>query len=217
MQRPGQVVRYTAVGVGLAYALVLYLAGVRLDTDLRRGLTYLPTLAAAALIAWDLWVWRWPLIWRATSRPRIHGLWSVALYPTAESHIPEGGNRGPIRAYLVVTQTYWTISLRLFTAESSSVSRSFFWDDGHGTGTAWLTFVYDNTPMLLYQHRSGRHLGTCSLHPGNRRPTTIEGSYFTDRYTQGDMQLTFVNRETDAGSFKEAASAHARAHDRDGA
>jgi hypothetical protein len=33
----------------------------------------------------------------------------------------------------VVKQTYWTIVLLLFTVESSSVSRSFFWDGVHGT------------------------------------------------------------------------------------
>lgn len=146
MNRPGQVVRITAVGVGLAYGLILYLTGIRIDADVRRGLAYLPTLATFLLLVWDLWAWRWPLIWRASSRPRIDGLWAVALLPTAESRIPKGGNRGPIPAYLIVKQTYWTTALRLFTAESSSISRSFFWDDVHGTGTGWLTFVYDNTP-----------------------------------------------------------------------
>lgn len=205
MRRPGQIVRITAVGVGIAYGVVLYLAGVRLDPDIRRGLAYLPALATLVLIAWDLWIWRWPLAWRASPRPRLEGLWAVTLHPTAGSHIPEGGNRGPIPAFLVVTQTYWTIALRLFTAESSSVSRSFFWDGTHGTGTEWLTFVYDNTPMQRHQHRSTRHLGVCSLKPGNRQPTEIEGTYFTDRYTQGDMHLTLVSRDTNAGSFNEAA------------
>lgn len=209
MKRPGQVVRITAVGVGLAYGLVLYLTGVRIDADVQRGLAYLPALATLLLIVWDLWVWRWPLVWRVSSRPRLDGLWAVTLHPTAESRIPEGGNRGPIPAYLVVKQTYWTIVLLLFTVESSSVSRSFFWDDVQGTGTEWLTFVYDNTPMQRHQHRSRRHLGTCSLRFGNRQPVEIEGMYFTDRYTQGDMKLTFVSRDTNAGSFDEAA--HKRA------
>lgn len=209
MKRPGQAVRITAVGVGLAYALVLHLVGIRLDSDIRRGLAYLPAVATLLLIAWDLWVWRWPLVWKSTPRPRLDGLWSVTLHPTDDSHIPAGGNRGPIPAYLVITQTYWTISLRLFTAESSSVSRSFFWDSSHGTGTEWLTFVYDNTPMQRQQHRSQRHLGTCSLRPGNRRATEVQGMYFTDRYTQGDMHLSFVDRDTDAGSFDEAARKHA--------
>ena len=205
MRRPGVVVRITTVGVGAVYAVVLYLVGIRLELGVRQGLAYLPALAALLLIAWDLWVWRWPLIWRATSRPRVDGLWAVQLHPTEESHIPPDGDRGPIDAYVVVKQTYWTIVVRQFTAESSSISRSYFWDAAHGTGTDWLTFIYDNTPAQRHQHRSQRHLGACSLHPGNRRPTEIEGIYFTDRYTKGDITMTLVSRNTDAGSFGEAA------------
>jgi hypothetical protein len=209
MRRPSLLVRITAVGVGLVYAVVLYLVGIRIDQEIKQGLAYLPALATLLLIAWDLSVWRWPLIWRATSRPRLDGLWAVTLHPTEESHIPIGGNRGPIDAYMVVKQTYWTIAVRQFTAESSSVSRSFFWDASHGTGTDWLTFIYDNTPMQRHQHRSMRHLGACSLRPGNRQPTEIEGMYFTDRYTQGDMKMTLLDRDTNAGSYDEATRKHA--------
>lgn len=101
-------------------------------------------------------------------------------------------------------QTYWTIAVRQFTAESSSISRSYFWDAAHGTGTDWLTFIYDNTPAQRHQPRSQRHLGACSLYPGNRRPTEIEGMYFTDRYSKGDITMALVSRDTDAGSFVEA-------------
>lgn len=62
MRRPDLIVRITAVGVGLAYALVLHLAGLRLDQDMKSGLAYLPTVATLLLIVWDLWVWRWPLV-----------------------------------------------------------------------------------------------------------------------------------------------------------
>lgn len=185
------------------YAVVLYLVGIRLDLGLRQALAYLPVLAALLLVVWDLWVWRWPLVWRSTSRPRVDGLWRVQLHPTDGSRIPPGGNRGPVDAYIVVRQTYWTIAVRQFTAESSSISRSYFWD-AHGTGTDWLTFIYDNTPAQRHQPRSQRHLGACSLYPGNRRPTEIEGMYFTDRYSKGDITMALVSRDTDAGSFVEA-------------
>ena len=33
----------------------------------------------------------------------------------------------------------------------------------------------------------------------------MEGMYFTDRYTKGDLTMTLVSRDTDAGSFSEAA------------
>lgn len=205
MHRPGLIVRITAVGVGLVYAVVLYVVGIRLDQDVRLSLAYLPALATLLLIAWDLWVWRWPLIRRATSRPRLDGIWTVTLHPTEQSRIPAGGNQGPVEAYAVIKQTYWTIAVRLLSPESFSVSRSFFWDRSHGTGTDWLAFIYDNTPMQRHQHRSQRHLGAATLRPGSRRPSEIEGMYFTDRYTQGDLTMTLVDRDTDAGSFDAAA------------
>ncbi len=210
MRRPGRAVRLTAVGVVAAYSAILYFAGVPIDAGLRRAIGYLPALAGLVVVVWDLWVWRWPLVWRSTGRPRLDGLWEVELRPTADSHIPEGGNRGPIIAYLVVRQTYWSIALQLFTVESSSISRSFFWDGDNRTGTEWLTFVYDNTPMLNHQHRSGRHLGTCTLQPGSRQPAEIRGAYFTDRYTAGDMKLTLRKRDTSSGSFEEAVRSYER-------
>jgi hypothetical protein len=204
MRRPATAVRATAIGVSAAYSAALYLAGVTVGQDMRRGIAYLPAMAALLLIAWDLWAWRWPLVWRLTCRPRIDGLWEAILDPTDESHIPPGGNRGPIVAYAVIAQTYWSVAIRQYTAESSSSSRSFFWDNSDGMGVESLVFTYDNTPMMRHVQRSPRHLGTCRLSPGQRQPTIITGSYFTDRYTQGDMQLNLIERNRGYGSYGEA-------------
>ncbi|WP_433732270.1 hypothetical protein ACQP2Y_41000 [Actinoplanes sp. CA-051413] len=131
--------------------------------------------------------------------------------PTEESHIPAGGNRGPITAYAVITQSYWSIAIRQYTTESSSISRSFFWDNSDGTGTESIIFTYDNTPMRKHIKRSPRHLGTCVLRPGHRHPTKLTGSYFTDRYTQGDMELKLISRNVDVGSYVEATDAAQKA------
>ncbi|MGE0843222.1 hypothetical protein [Pseudonocardia sp.] len=215
MNRPAAAVRATAAGIGISYGAVLYFAGVRLDGDIKRILAYLPSLAVLILVIWDTFLWRLPLLWRSTARPRIDGLWSVVLHPTAESHIPEGGDRGPIEAFAAISQTYWSVSVRLLTRESMSLTRSHFWDRTNGSDTEWLTFVYDNSPMQRHRARSARHLGTCSLRPGNRRPSTMAGTYFTDRYTQGDMTFQLVGRDTGVASFDEAA-AKAEEIDKDG-
>lgn len=212
MNRPDRAVRLTAVGIGIAYGIALYVSGVRLDLDIKRALGYLPVLAVLALAAWDLFLWRAPLLSKLTSRPHLAGLWRVTLTPTGESHIPEGGNRGPITAYMRVKQSYWTVAVQLFTAESSSVSRSFFWDGGHGLGVQWLTFTYENVPQQRHQSRSSRHLGSCTLRPGSKTSKMIAGTYFTDRYTQGDMKLEWCNNNADAGSYQEA-EVHATAGD----
>ncbi|WP_217565984.1 hypothetical protein [Streptomyces sp. GbtcB7] len=40
-----------------------------------------------------------------------------------------------------------------------------------------------------------------------RTPQSITGSYFTDRFTAGDMDLTLVDRSTDHGTFADAQTA----------
>jgi hypothetical protein len=215
MNRPAAAVRATAAGIGIAYGAVLYFSGIRLDGDVRRILAYLPSLAVLILIIWDTLLWRLPLLWRSTARPRIDGLWSAVLSPTAESHIPEGGNRGPIEAFAAVSQTYWSVSVRILTRESMSLTRSHFWDRTNGSDTEWLTFIYDNSPMQQHLTRSARHLGTCSVRPGNRRPSTMDGSYFTDRYTQGDMTFRLVGRDAGVASFHEAAAKAAEIVEKD--
>jgi hypothetical protein len=206
VHRPTTAVRYAILAVGIVYSAVLYVSGVHLDSWFKYGLALLPALGAIVLAIWDGWAWRQPVAAWLTHRPRIDGLWQVELTPTKESHIPSGGNHGPIPGFLVVKQSYWSIHLRQFTAESASRGRAFFWELPGGGETETLTFVYDNVPLEKHQHRSNRHLGTCSLDPGSRTPKTITGVYVTDRYTKGDMRLTLVDRTTGYGSYEESLS-----------
>lgn len=207
MSRPSKPVHYAVIGVSLVYTVVLYLAGLRLDTQFKQGLALLPGVAAAVLAAWDLILWRLPGLARLTKRPRLDGLWRAELHPTAKSHIPPGGNRGPIPAYLVISQTYWSIAVRQYTGESKSDSRASFWQLGPGAAVETLAFLYENNPEQRYQDRSPRHLGSCSLDCPSKAPKEMTGVYFTDRYTKGDMSLTLIDRSTGHPSFM-AAEGH---------
>ena len=206
MHRPTVIVRYTILAVGVVYSVLLFVASVHLDTWYKYVIAALPAVGSIALAIWDGWAWRQPWLTRLTHRPRLDGLWQVTLTPTAESHIPEGGNRGPIPGFLVVRQSYWSIHLRQFTAESASRSRTFFWELPDGAEAETLTFVYENVPQQQFEQRSNRHFGTCGLDIGSLRPRAISGAYFTDRYTKGDMHLTLIDRSKSYGSFDEAKS-----------
>ena len=202
--------RTTVITVGAAYAGAMRMSGVSLDSTAKQIVGFLPVLALGALMVWDLWLWRIPGLPRVTHRPRIDGLWSATLEPTDESHIPAGGNRGPIPAYLVITQSYWSLAVRQYTVESTSDSRAFFWARRPGASWETVAFVYDNEPQQKHQHRSPRHLGTCQFDPTESSPTQMTGTYFTDRYTKGDMTLARVDRTRGHPSFA-AAEAHALA------
>jgi hypothetical protein len=204
VNRPATLVRMTALGVSLAYSLVLYTSGFQLDTWSKRIVGALPALAALALTLWDVWLWRQKGLQRLHGRPRLDGLWQVTLRPTAESHIPEGGNRGPIPAFMVVAQSFWSVHLRQLTTESKSDSRSWFWFRTNGADVDRLAFLYENDPLQEHQHRSQRHFGSCTVEPASLTPLEMSGVYFTDRYTKGDMVLTLVDRSRGHASFAAA-------------
>lgn len=204
MRRPDTAIRLTAILVSLAYAAILYWAGVRVDADVKKLLAYLPTLAVVALVAWDLQLWRWPLVHLLVTRPRLDGLWKATIRPTSESHIPAGGNRGPISAYLAINQTFWKFQATLITRESHSLTQSHYWFNTDAYPVEWISFIYENAPQQRYRHRSTRHLGACTLRPGDKAPTSMSATYFTDRYTQGDMELELVGRDGRVVEFSEA-------------
>ena len=206
MGRPANTVRLTATLVGLAYAVLLYLSGLHLQDGWRKAVSYLPTLATLLLALWDIWAWHLPGVQRLSKRPWLAGTWRATLSPTSDSHIPTGGNRGPIKAYVVIKQSFWFTTVRQYTSESRSESIASVWAESGGEYR--LTFTYANRPKQQLESRSRAHLGTSSLDVVGLRPTTMAGEYFTDRYTKGDMALTFVDRKTCLGDF-----ASLQAHD----
>ncbi len=204
MGRPTFAVRITATAVGGVYTIAMFLAGVHLDTGVKKLLAFLPVAAGVGLSLWDTWFWRAPGVRQFVKRPWLEGTWVTELQPTVESHIPEGGSRGPIEAYVVIRQSFWGIAVRQYTAESTSNSRTHFWQPATLGMPEGLVFTYENLPKQEVQHRSERHFGTCQFDPTTSRPTEISGYYFTDRYTKGDMTLRLYDRTTGHESFAAA-------------
>lgn len=197
-------VRRTTVAVSGVYAAVLYLAGVKLDHDLKKALAYLPSAAVLLVVIFDRWLWKVPRIFKFHRRPVLGGTWRVELRPDKDSLIPPGGNWGPIEGYLVIEQTYWSIAIRQYTAESASESRATSWLTKTEASPVVLNFTYDNVPKREHIARSQRHVGACELRTAPGRPSTLEGVYFTDRFTAGDMSCALVSDNTSAASFAEA-------------
>lgn len=207
MDNPAVVVRRTAVVVGAAYAGALYLSGVHLQAGPKEALSYLPTLAVLMVTLWDVWLWRQPFVHRFAHRPLLAGTWRATLKPTADSHIPQDGNRGPIEAYVVITQSYWSVNVRQYTVESRSESKAAMWSGGSRSSSKTLTFTFANVPKQELESRSRSHLGTAALNVVGAQPRILSGYYFTDRYTKGDMTLALFDRSVDHPDF-DSAQAH---------
>lgn len=199
-----RLIRIVAVCVSAVWALALYVSGVEVDGSTRRVLAYVPSVSVLLAVAFDLWVWKWPGVHKLVGRPRIDGTWRTTIRPHEKSRIAKNGNRGPITSAVVIEQTFWTVSVRLLTAESSSMSDvASLRNHGDSRGQRLLTYTYRNEPRQEHRPRSAPHRGACELTVVGRLPQTIAGTYWTDRLTVGDLELSFVDRETERSSLSD--------------
>ncbi|MGW3381922.1 Cap15 family cyclic dinucleotide receptor domain-containing protein [Streptomyces albogriseolus] len=201
----------TTIRTGATIAATLY-TGVLVvlglyPSQFRYLFAYIPAVVGYAVIVFDKWAWRWPGIHRIASRPWVAGTWRVVLSPSSDSHIPEGGNRGPITTYMTIEQTYWSLHATLRTAESTSRSSNATVEAPENSGTAEIGFLYDNKPRVEHQHRSPRHEGACRISVTGLAPRAAVGHYYTSRLTAGDMDFALLNRSTSYGTFAEAQAA----------
>lgn len=200
--RPDSLVRGAVATVGVAFSAILWLSGVLTPGWFSTVLAWAPAVAACAVIAWDKWVWKWGAVLRAHNRPRIEGLWEGAITPVPD---PRRSEIGPIRCFVVIRQSFWSLHVYLCTAESSSMSRSATLCPNDAAGASELVYVYDNEPQAGLLDRSPRHLGAARLHCPGREPVQLEGAYFTQRLTRGDLTLRLVDRTSDPLTFNECA------------
>lgn len=162
------------------------------------------TVAAICLWAFDRWLWRWPGIYKTHSRPALDGTWhgqlaSDWINPATREGIPPDAD-----VFLVVRQRFWKITLRLLTKESSSRSLIAGFDC-HIDRVNQLIYTYSNIPRVEVRPRSEIHYGTVVVNAPRDRTQGIEGHYFTDRKTRGEMRFNH--------HMKGHAETHAAAHD----
>jgi SMODS-associating 2TM, beta-strand rich effector domain len=147
-----------------------------------------PAVAAASIGLWlfDRFLWRWPGIRRLVGRPVLHGTWHGEL--TSDWVDPETQRRIPADpdVLLVVRQRFWRVSVRLLTKESasSSILANF---NADADGVHQLIYVYANTPRSELRDRSELHYGAVVLGAPRDPNEALEGHYFTDRKTRGEM------------------------------
>lgn len=111
----------TTIRTGATIAATLY-TGILLvlglyPSQFRYLFAYIPAAVGYGVVAFDKWAWHWPVIHHFTGRPWVTGTWRVILSPSRDSHIPEGGNRGRVTAYLTIEQTFWSLHATLRTRE----------------------------------------------------------------------------------------------------
>lgn len=179
-------------------AIVLVVAGVYLVAFLARGLPttelFAPIGAASSVasllvLAFDHFLWRLPRVGRKLSRrPDMRGTWRGRLASNWVN--PETGQRiePDPEVYLVVRQTFWSVTANLITKESKSCSTTATIEDD-GCGQYQFVAQYRNTPRASVRERSGVHHGSFKLDVGGEPVDRLEGYYWTDRNTMGELEF----------------------------
>ncbi len=176
--------------------------GQPLSTDLFQSVSIASIVVWGALHAFDRWVWSWRAVAWMVRVPDLRGTWTGTLAsswkdPATSTPI------APIPVVVVVRQSFSTISVRMFTRESESMTETATLLQ-ESDGRHVLAAVYGNEPGLLLQHRSRAHHGAFRLRlAGADTFQRLAGSYWTDRLTHGEIDLSFTSRQR-AESFDNA-------------
>lgn len=168
-------------------------------------LKYFSTAVFAAGLVFSLWessIWRIPLVQRIPGVPLcIRGIWKGEL---ASFWIdPQTGTRiAPKVAFLVVRQTAGSVSVTLLTDESRSSSSLA--DIRQVDGLTMLSYMYLNRPDMAVEHRSRMHHGSCVLDVFGSPPARLDGRYWTDRDTRGELNFSEHTKKL-ADNFEDAS------------
>jgi hypothetical protein len=180
-----QVFLYVAVGI---WALLLVISGTQIG-----ALPYKPWSTAVGIAVFlagllDKYAWRWRIFrsW-LVSTPDIQGTWKgqlISNYIDQTTNLPIV----PRDVYLVARQTMSTISVRLVTQESASqlLGGSIVQE---ADDVYEVVGLYRNTPRLLSQANSPIHHGALLLNIYGKPPNTLNGCYWTDRGTKGELKF----------------------------
>ncbi|WP_327427295.1 hypothetical protein [Streptomyces sp. NBC_01236] len=170
--------------VGLALAL---LAGQGFSQTPLRIYSIAGTVAALVFALWERYIWKWKLVRYFTGMPLIAGTWRGEL---VSSYVhPNGASVAPISTVIYVSQSAskWTVTL--FTGESKSISEHAKLI--HDPDGRWrLSWQYVNTPRPGMRDRSERHKGAAEVYIGSQPGEGLEGAYFTDRRTDGELRFS---------------------------
>jgi hypothetical protein len=161
-------------------------------------LRLLPKVATLDLLLWSLfakWGWRWRIFrgWLVPF-PNLGGTWQGDI---RSNWIDKQADTKPaaIPAILSIKQTFGKISCVLRTAEMVSHSYVEGFAIDRDRQLKQLTFSYTSRPKPSVRERSSPHDGTIVFDLIGKPVSKLEGRYWTDRETTGEINLTFRGKE----------------------
>jgi hypothetical protein len=187
-----QLVTFVGLWVGILYATR---TGFVINLDSVKKLPEVVTAYLVLHFAFTRWAWRWPVFrgWLVPF-PDLQGTWSGELKTTWRDPV-SGQTLGPIPVTVCIRQTFSSLSVVMFTAESMSYSMAASLSEADDSGLKRLSYTYTNTPRVGVRERSIVHDGAAVLRIVNGPIRRLEGEYWTNRKSTGDLRLTYKSAQ----------------------
>lgn len=173
----------------IVYAIIFALTQNFDSIDFHKAITHVSTTISINIIIWMIfiaWAWKWKIFYPwLVPFPNLSGNWEG----TIKSNWKEK-ELDPIPIEVSITQNFFNIQVRIKTNESRSYSIGASFDIDNERGFQQLFYTYLNTPKAGVRERSEIHYGSTILNFDGFNVTKMDGEYWTDRETTGEIILT---------------------------
>jgi hypothetical protein len=177
---------WTRLIIGLAAAIWLALAIVfkaPVNATWLKPAGIVMAAVVLILLAFDRWGWKL-LPASITKRPNLHGTWKAELH----YEWPEGTPTQTKPCYLTIRQTYSTVTVDMHFDISDSESRSADIVPRNGQYSLW--WSYWSAAKTLHRENNPPHRGGAQLVISLKPSLRLEGDYWTERKTHGQLVAT---------------------------
>lgn len=188
------------------WGILLLINGTPLSKTLFQPFSTVTGVLVLVLAFFDKWAWHWKIFhpWLVPT-PYLEGTWKGKVKSNWVNPENERASRN-IDAYLVVRQKFSKIHASLITKESSS--ELLTGELIKNSDETWqFVGAYRNTPKILIRERSPIHHGAVILKVKGQPPIGLEGQYWTDRNTHGEIVFSEYSKNK-FQDFNSASSAY---------
>jgi hypothetical protein len=178
----------------IIWGVLLIWQGTSLSIDLVKPFSNVTGVLILILAFFDKWAWHWRIFYPwLVSTPYIDGTWKGKISST---WVNPKTNRQvkSIDAYLVIRQKFSKVYATLITKEANS--ELLAGEIIKKPDETWqFVGTYRNTPKIRIRDRSPIHQGSMILSIKGQPPIGLEGQYWTDRNTQGEITFSGFNKK----------------------
>jgi SMODS-associating 2TM, beta-strand rich effector domain len=198
---------WTRIVTGLAALIALaivWASSGKLDFTYAKWIVSTTSVVILFLLVFDRWLWRYAPFYWMVSRPILHGTWKSELNTTYAARAEE-----TIEAYLVIRQTYSRICVDMLFDRSRS--RSMSGDLVQEGGRCNLYYIFHSHAHTRHREGNPPSRGAAALTIARQPQTHIEGDYWMERETGGDLKTVGYSPKI-YDTFSAAQTASYRRH-----